>query len=41
MNYHVTDIIQLDLTDDNLKDIINIKLYKIILFMELFSLNES
>lgn len=41
MKYNVIDIIKSDITDDKLKDIINKKLYKILLFMELFPLNEG
>lgn len=41
MNYNVIDIIKSDITDENLKAIINKKLYTILLFMESFSLNEG
>lgn len=39
MEYNVIDIIEPDLTEENLKDIINKKLYNILLFMEMKSIN--
>ena len=41
MNYNVIDVIRSDITDENLKDIINKKLYRILLFIEMRSLNEG
>ncbi len=40
MTYNIIDIIDKDLTDTKLKEIINIKLYKIIELME-FNVNYS
>lgn len=40
MNYNVIDIINPNITEDDLKNIINKKLYNIILFLEM-SLNEG
>ncbi|MDD3241851.1 MAG: hypothetical protein PHQ64_03695 [Bacilli bacterium] len=41
MNYNVIDIIREDITNESLKDIINKKIYKILLFLEMSSLNEG
>lgn len=41
MNYNIIDIIREDITNENLKDIINKKIYKILLFLEMSSLNEG
>ena len=40
MNYNVIDIINPNITEDDLKTIINKKLYNIILFLEM-NLNEE
>lgn len=41
MNYNVIDIIEPTITDENMKEMLNIKLYKIIQFIEMRSLNEG
>lgn len=41
MEYNVIDIIEPNLTEENLKDIINKKLYNILLFMEIRPINEG
>jgi len=41
MIYNISDIISSTITDEKLKDIINKKLYKILVLLEIRSINEE